>query len=132
MPSPGKHCTNCVGASRCPIESDAREKYAVTSQKQAERMVAELEVADAIRKSHREALRGYVEEHGPVGARWSKGTAGVRVQDPEGRDAGPDLLHARREPTGRRSAPRRTRPSRTPFVAPPTPRKSAPDGEGEV
>lgn len=73
MPSPGKHCAYCPGAAQCPIESSAREKYAVTSKKQAERMVAELEVAESIRASHREALRPYVDLHGPVGARWAKG-----------------------------------------------------------
>lgn len=102
MPSPGKHCAHCPAAARCPIESDAREKYAVTSQKQAERMVAELEVAEAIRSSHREALRPYVEEHGPVGARWSKGRRafGLKTQKggrpvltfftPEGTDRAPE------------------------------------------
>jgi hypothetical protein len=73
MPSPGKHCSYCVGAAKCPIESSARERYSVTSRKDAERMVAELEVAESVRKSHREALRQYVDIHGPVGARWSKG-----------------------------------------------------------
>lgn len=100
-PSPGKHCANCPGAARCPIESDARERHAVTSRKQAERMVAELEVAESVRKSHREALRPYVEAHGPVGARWSKGRRafGFKTQangpvltffTPEGTDRAPE------------------------------------------
>ena len=100
-PSPGKHCAYCVGAARCPIESDARERYSATSRKQAERMVAELEVAESIRKSHREALRQYVDLHGPVGARWSKGRRafGYRTQKggpvltfftPEGVDRAPE------------------------------------------
>lgn len=72
-PSPGKHCANCLGARNCPIESDAREHYAVTSQSRAEQMVAELEVAEAIRGSHREALRPFVDLHGPQGSKWSKG-----------------------------------------------------------
>jgi hypothetical protein len=102
MPSPGKHCANCPAAARCPIESDAREKHAVTSKKQAERMVAELEVAESIRKSHREALRPYVDEHGPIGARWAKGRRafGFKTQKggtpvltfftPEGTDRAPE------------------------------------------
>lgn len=101
-PSPGKHCANCTGAARCPIESDARERHAVTSAKQAERMVAELEIAESIRKSHREALRPYVDAHGPVGVKWSKGRRafGYKTQSngtpvltfftPEGTDRAPE------------------------------------------
>jgi hypothetical protein len=101
-PAPGKHCAYCVGASQCPIESSARERHSATSQKQAERMVAELEIAESIRGSHREALRQFVDLHGPVGARWSKGRRafGYKTQKngkpiltfftPEGTDRAPE------------------------------------------
>lgn len=101
-PAPGKHCANCPGAARCPIESDVRERHGVTSRKTAERMVAELEVAESIRKSHREALRPYVDLHGPVGVKWSKGRRafGFKTQKngnpvltfftPEGTDRAPE------------------------------------------
>lgn len=73
-PSPGKHCSFCLGAKNCPIEADAREKGgAPQSLAHAQRMVAELEVAEAIRTSHREALRPFVEIEGPVGSKWAKG-----------------------------------------------------------
>jgi hypothetical protein len=73
-PSPGKHCAYCLGARHCPIESDARQVAgAPASKAEAERMVAELEVANAIRDSHRESLRPYVDLHGPQGSKWAKG-----------------------------------------------------------
>lgn len=72
-PSPGKHCHYCVAKHRCPIESDAMEGIAIRGPEEAKRAVAELSVAEALRKGHREALRTYVEEHGPVEAKNSKG-----------------------------------------------------------
>lgn len=71
-PSPGKHCHYCVAKHRCPIESDAHEGIIVRNAEEAERAVAELAVAEAVRKGHREALRPWVEDHGPVEARHSK------------------------------------------------------------
>lgn len=73
-PSPGKHCSYCLGARHCPIESDAREvKGAPASKAEAEKMVAELEVAKAIYDSHRESLRPAVDLYGPLGSKWAKG-----------------------------------------------------------
>lgn len=116
-PSPGKQCSWCLGARNCPIESDARERYAVTSKSAAERMVAELEVAEAIRESHREALRPYVDAHGPIGSKWAKGRRafGYRTQKngavltfftPKGTDRAPshEAEDAKLEEALRRSA----------------------------
>lgn len=100
-PSPGRHCANCVAAHRCPIETDARARYAITGPKEAARAVAELQVADAVRDGHREGLRPYVEMHGPQPVKWSKGRSvfGLRTQSdgrpvltfftPEGADRAP-------------------------------------------
>lgn len=100
-PSPGKHCHYCVAKHRCPIESDAMEAIVVRTPEEAKRAVAELSVAEAIRKGHREALRPYVEEHGPQEAKNSKGryVFGLRTNStgkpelkffvPEGADRAP-------------------------------------------
>lgn len=72
-PQPGKHCFYCVAAHRCPIEVDAREAIVVRTPEEAKAAVARLQVAEAIRKSHRAALRPYVEEFGPQEAKDSKG-----------------------------------------------------------
>jgi len=72
-PSPGAHCGNCVGNRWCPIEAKARARTAITSEGEARRAVAELQVAEAVRESLRKALRPFVEERGPQPVKWSKG-----------------------------------------------------------
>lgn len=72
-PQPGKHCFYCAAASRCPIEADAHEQIIVRTPEEAQAAVSRLQVAEAIRKSHREALRPIAEETGPVTAKDSKG-----------------------------------------------------------
>lgn len=72
-PQPGKHCFYCVAGHRCPIEVDAREAITVRTPDEARDAVARLQVAEAVRKSHRGALRPYVDEHGPQEAKDSKG-----------------------------------------------------------
>ena len=101
-PSPGKHCANCLAPHLCPIEADARERYAITSPKRARQGVAELQVAEAIRKNRREGLEPYVHEHGPVPAKWGEArlVLGLRTQKggkqvltffvPEGSDRAPE------------------------------------------
>lgn len=100
-PQPGKHCFYCVAGHRCPIEKDAREAIVVTTPQEAEDAVARLQVAEGIRKSHRGALRPWVDEHGPEPARHSKGrlvfglktnktgTPELRFFVPEGADRAP-------------------------------------------
>lgn len=73
MPSPGKHCGFCVAPQKCPIEKDARERYAITNESAAKRAVAEIKVAEAVIENRKGGLRVWVEEHGPVPVRWSKG-----------------------------------------------------------
>jgi hypothetical protein len=82
-PSPGKHCAFCLLAARCPIERQVREQITVTSESEARRAVAELEVAEAVRESRREALRPYIERTGrPIASKWSRGrrALGLKVQ----------------------------------------------------
>lgn len=100
-PSPGVHCRWCAAPHLCPIDADARERYAVTSEKRARKAVAELQVAEAVRKNRREGLRSYVEAHGPVPAKDSRGRLvfGLRTRSngkptlefftPEGADRAP-------------------------------------------
>lgn len=73
QPSPGKHCTYCPRPGSCPIEAEARGDGAITSAAQAKRYAAELVVADRVRITRREALKPWVEVHGPVPVKSGKG-----------------------------------------------------------
>lgn len=127
-PSPGKHCGFCTGARYCPIESDAREvSGAPASRAAAERLVAELEVAEAIRSSHREALRPAADIYGPLGSKWAKGRRafGYKTQKggkpiltfftPEGTDRAPSRQEedSKLEDALRRSAEEAAEPEET-------------------
>lgn len=103
-PSPGKHCFWCPTAHLCPLEPEVLEAIVVRNPDQARGAVARLSVAEAVRKSHREALRPYVEENGPVAAKYGKGrlvfglrtnrggTPELRFFTPEGSDRAPARL----------------------------------------
>jgi hypothetical protein len=72
-PSPGKHCSFCVTPGRCPIPDEARGQGAIRNERQAQRYVAQLQVAETVRTHRREALRPWIELHGPVEAKSAKG-----------------------------------------------------------
>lgn len=90
-PSPGKHCAYCQRPADCPIDANVRAKYAVTTEEEAARAAAELEVADAIRESRRAGLRPWVEAHGPVVSKWSKGRRVFGIRPPRSKGASPSL-----------------------------------------
>lgn len=91
-PSPGKHCSFCLAPHRCPIERDVRENIAISTPQEAKRAVAELEVAEAVRSSRREALRPYIEQHGPVASLWAKGRRVLGFRTPRsGKSKSPQL-----------------------------------------
>lgn len=120
QPSPGRHCSYCPRPGACPIEHEDRRDGAVTSRAQAERYAAEMVVADRVRDHRREALKAWVEVHGPVPVKSGKGRYEVRfkrnktgggktfgVHVPEASDRGPEdpsLEAAFAEAAARRSA----------------------------
>lgn len=102
QPTPGKHCSWCPQPGACPIAPAVRAgKGGITSAEQAARAAAQMVLADADRKQLAEALKGWVETHGPVPVKSAKGryemrwkysesgrrTFGVHV--PEASDRGP-------------------------------------------
>lgn len=73
MPSPGKHCGYCPKARLCPIDGDFRGDGGITTPEKAERAAAERQVARSVDKRLTEALKVWVEHHGPVPVKYSKG-----------------------------------------------------------
>jgi PD-(D/E)XK nuclease superfamily len=72
-PSPGKHCGFCLRPGLCPIEKEARGDGQVTSKKDAMNAAAEMAVAERVREHRREAAKVWVDLHGPIPVRYSKG-----------------------------------------------------------
>lgn len=64
--SPGRSCSWCSGANRCPIEATARSYKAIASPEEAERAAAEFHVADGVRATTRKALKEYCEVTGEL------------------------------------------------------------------
>lgn len=75
-PSPGRWCSYCRRPNSCPIEAEARVVGGgITSQAQAERVAAEVAVAEPIRKAGIVALKAWHENTGRA----------VPVRDAKGR-----------------------------------------------
>lgn len=72
-PTPGKHCGFCLRPGLCPIEREARGAGMIASKREAMDAVAEVAVAERVREHRMEAIKVWVERHGPVPVRWSKG-----------------------------------------------------------
>lgn len=72
-PSPGKHCGFCLRPGLCPIEREARGPGQISSKREAMDAVAEVAVSERVREHRLEAIKVWVERHGPVPVRWSKG-----------------------------------------------------------
>lgn len=117
-PSPGKHCGWCMKAHLCPIDDDF--KGSVTNPESASRVAATRQKAMAVAKQCKARLDPWVEQHGPVDVKWSKGRrvygprvikgGRVRIEEytPEGADRpgtrvayNPNLADAMREATAR-------------------------------
>ena len=107
-PQPGKHCTFCPKPTRCPIEADVRvfaaggEAGGITGPAQARKLAAEYVLAGRTKDGLHEALKGWVEVHGAIPVRASRGRYEVRwgrtsggsrrfgVWVPEDSDRGPE------------------------------------------
>lgn len=64
--TPGKHCNVCVRPSDCPVAIFARGEGRITDQERAGKVAGSLIVAEKVVKDNREALRAFVDVHGPV------------------------------------------------------------------
>ena len=68
--SPGPHCALCSGVRLCPI----REQVGIPADEEEARLLAgEWFLAGEARKERLPLLKGWVEEHGPVEVRFSRG-----------------------------------------------------------
>jgi len=72
-PSPGKHCGFCLRPGLCPIEKESRGAGAISSKREAMDAVAEIAVSERVREHRMEGVKVWVDNHGPVPVRWSKG-----------------------------------------------------------
>lgn len=72
-PSPGRHCNFCARPQACPIPVHVRAEGRITSRADAQRLGAQLVVAEVVLKNTRAALQSYVDIHGPVPVKNSKG-----------------------------------------------------------
>lgn len=88
-PSPGRWCSYCRRPGACPIEAEARAaEGGITSHAQAERIAAEVAVADRVRTAGLAAMKGYHDETArPIPLRdgkaryewrWTKDSGGKR------------------------------------------------------
>jgi DNA-directed RNA polymerase subunit F len=80
-PTPGKHCGFCLRPGQCPIEDEARREGAISSQAMADRYAAEFMVASEVRQRRMDALKVWVDAHGPVIVKWAKARMTVRWRD---------------------------------------------------
>jgi hypothetical protein len=71
--SPGYHCRLCDKPGSCPIDPEVRGAGAIETADQADVYVGEMLQADAVRLHRVEALKPWVEEHGPHPIPDSKG-----------------------------------------------------------
>lgn len=89
LPSPGKHCGYCSRPASCPIEREARAiEGGIASDAHAERIAAEVAVADVVRTEGLKALKNYHEDtgreipvknaKGKLAWRWDKDSGGKR------------------------------------------------------
>ena len=72
-PSPGRHCGFCLRPGLCPIEREARGDGMISTLGQAEQVASEIAVAERVLEHRRGAAKTWVERHGPIPAKYSKG-----------------------------------------------------------
>jgi hypothetical protein len=72
-PTPGRHCSFCARPQACPIPVHVRAEGRITDREQAQRLGAQLVVAEVVLAQTRKALQSYVDIHGPVPVKDSKG-----------------------------------------------------------
>ena len=79
QPSPGKHCSYCSRPQRCPLEADVRiREGGIATPAEARRAGAEYVVAKTVGSALHEALKAWVDAHGPVEVKSAKGRAQLR------------------------------------------------------
>lgn len=85
QPTPGKHCGLCPRPSSCPIEADVRAHVGdgskgggIASKAHAAKLAGEYVVAKEVAANLHGALRAWVDVHGPIGVKSSKGRAELR------------------------------------------------------
>lgn len=71
-PSPGKQCSYCVRPTACPIFPRARSNGEIEDQQQAEKIAAQLLVAESAAKQAKEKLKAWADVHGDVAIRDAK------------------------------------------------------------
>jgi hypothetical protein len=72
-PTPGRHCSYCPRPQACPIPVHVRGEGRIVAEEDAQRLGGQLVVAEVVVKQTRKALQAYVEHHGPVPVKDSKG-----------------------------------------------------------
>lgn len=73
-PTAGRHCTFCARPQACPIPVHVRQEGRITDPAQAERLGRQILVAEVVIEQTRKALSSYVDVHGPVPIKDSKGS----------------------------------------------------------
>jgi hypothetical protein len=71
-PSPGKHCFNCAKAHLCPLDDDYKDG-GIRTPEEAERAAGARQIARSIDKRLTGWLKTWVDLHGPVPVKRSKG-----------------------------------------------------------
>jgi hypothetical protein len=78
FPVPGTHCGTCSGVRFCPV----RKRFGIPATlEDAQRIARERQVGLAISKDRTPFIKGWVEEHGPIPIRHSKGRRVVGLGD---------------------------------------------------
>lgn len=72
-PTPGRHCSFCVRPQACPIPEFARGAGRIRSEAEAERVAAQLLVAEIVAKQTKEALSAWADVVGPIPVKDAKG-----------------------------------------------------------
>ena len=73
-PTPGKHCNFCPRPAKCPIPVFVRDEGRIIDADHAAKVAAQLLVAEIVVSKSKAALKAYVDVHGPVPVKDSKGT----------------------------------------------------------
>lgn len=71
-PAPGSHCSYCLRPESCTIFPTAKSEGRISSEAEAERMAARLQVLDALKRQTTKALRAWSNAHGDVRVRDAK------------------------------------------------------------
>lgn len=73
VPSPGAHCGWCARPTKCPIPTFTRGAGRITDERGAKQVAAQLIVAKRAARAAEDALRSWVDLHGPIQVKDAKG-----------------------------------------------------------